>query len=292
MKCYKPKPVLIKQGERIRFLKWTKFMAEYNHQLIQWLPCGNCENCLLKRAKEWGERNYLESLSWQNKWFITLTYNDDNLKWKLGKPQLVRKDVTLFLKKIRNKGQKIKFFGSGELGTKTRRPHYHYIIYGLEINDLEVYKKNKSSYYYTSKWLNEIWGLGNALIADFSTETASYIARYTIKKKNIMEGEFLNQSNGIGKKYYQENKNDIYKYDKIAIKNNKGVYWAKPPRYYDKLYEKEEPDKYLEIKKMRMKNGKDFNDKYWEESDKNWTKMLADEKIIALDNMKKLRRKK
>ena len=43
------------------------------------LPCGHCLNCRLNYAKKWSQRCLLESKSWSENFFITLTYDDENL---------------------------------------------------------------------------------------------------------------------------------------------------------------------------------------------------------------------
>ena len=58
---------------------------------------------------------------------------------------------------------------------------------------------------------------------------------------------------GIGQIYYDKHKNEIYKYDEIIIKNKQGIISSKPPAYFDKLYEAEEPKKFKKIQEKRKK---------------------------------------
>ena len=62
---------------------------------------------------------------------------------------------------------------------------------------------------------------------------------------------------GIGENYYKKNKEEIYKNDQIIIRNKKGVHTCKPPKYFDKLLEKDDPKLYEQIKEKRRKQQKD-----------------------------------
>lgn len=80
-------------------------------------------------------------------------------------------------------------------------------------------------------------------------ETSAYTARYVMKKqigkdlnfykKLGVYPEFVRMSRkpGLARFYYEKNKYDIYRNDEIFIKNSKGVFAVKPPRYFDRLME-------------------------------------------------------
>lgn len=108
----------------------------------------------------WSQRCYLESLDYKDNYFVTLTYNDDNLpnpsndnfddEWSHFRHNstLSKRDIQLFLKKLRrhydynfnHKG--IRFLLVGEYGPKTNRPHYHAIFFNLPFFDLKKLRKN------------------------------------------------------------------------------------------------------------------------------------------------------
>nr|UQB76410.1 replication associated protein [Flumine microvirus 21] len=68
-----------------------------------------------------------------------------------------------------------------------------------------------------------------------------------------LQPEFNDMSRrpGIGKMHYEKYKNDIYKgkNSHVRVKGKK----TKPPRYYDKLYQRDVPPHYEEIKRERQK---------------------------------------
>jgi len=54
---------------------------------------------------------------------------------------------------------------------------------------------------------------------------------------------------GIGKTFYEKYKTDFFPSDECPVPG-RGVY-KKVPNYYDQLYQKTNPDTYLEIKRAR-----------------------------------------
>lgn len=100
--------------------------------LVRIVPCGQCMCCRINRTSSWNVRLLIESLSWDDVSFVTLTYDDAHLP---EDKSLHKRDLQLFLKRLRKNlnGRKIKYYACGEYGSKehTFRPHYHLIVYGL-----------------------------------------------------------------------------------------------------------------------------------------------------------------
>lgn len=258
---------------------------------IQQVPCGQCQDCRIKRSKEWAQRIILESQEYEHNYFITLTYDDDhlidNIEWSVSRldgelgftPFLNKNDFILFKKRLLERMRYkyghsgIRFFQCGEYGSKNGRPHFHAIFFNLPIPDLELVKSvslgGKSYCYYKSKMLEECWQKGFVMIGEVSWESASYVARYVVKKfhsegaKAYSElcnaydvpeqpGEFINMSRcpGIARRYYDENKDEFYKNDNIVLPNGRAV---QPARYFDKLFDIEFPEELANIKDERKR---------------------------------------
>lgn len=145
------------------------------------VPCGQCIGCRLERARQWQARLVHEAQFHVYRWFVTLTYSDENLP---PGGTLVKADFQKFMKRLRkNSGLRLRYFHCGEYGDTTKRAHYHAIIFGLPIPDLRPYSKNhRGDVIYTSETLEKVWGLGNCMIGSFSKESAGYVARYILKK--------------------------------------------------------------------------------------------------------------
>lgn len=68
------------------------------------LPCGQCIGCRLARSREWAIRCTHEAFMFDDKCFITLTYDNEHLPYsESGLPTLHREDLTLFLKRLRKR---------------------------------------------------------------------------------------------------------------------------------------------------------------------------------------------
>lgn len=242
------------------------------------IPCGRCIDCRLQYSRQWADRCMFESEYYKDSecWFLTLTYDDDHIMdigSDLFAGTLVKTDLSSFLKRLRRHceyhdiSDGIRFYACGEYGTKTFRPHYHVILYGLDLNEydkLSPWMKSKSGYWtWRSPLLEKLWKSGYVVVSPISWDTCAYTARYVMKKvgglsaddyiKNGVEPEFVVMSRkpGIGREYFDKNYKSIYEYDEVFIKSADGGRKGKPPKYFDKLYEHIEPEKYKDIKLTR-----------------------------------------
>ena len=220
-----------------------------------WRGCGKCPKCKARKQREWTLRGKLEALENKNQTlFITLTYNDKNLKkvvnFKENKfdfgASLNKKDCTDFIKRLRKyfDSKKIKYIMCGEYGEKSFRPHMHGIIYGL--NQLEL----------TQKILEDIWKKGNVKIDPvISVNQIAYVVGYINKKitdktskehyqlNNRIE-PFMRASKGLGLNWSKKNKEKWTKTLKTLINGNE----AQIPRYFiKKIFE-------AEGKKIKLEN--------------------------------------
>ena len=103
------------------------------------VPCGKCSECQKKKATSWGVRAYREFLfaPANSVRFVTITYDEDNVPYTpLGNKTLDSAQCKQFLKSLRQSlfrkfGIAIRFMCSGEYGSRTFRPHYHFLFYGI-----------------------------------------------------------------------------------------------------------------------------------------------------------------
>lgn len=173
------------------------------HDII--IPCGKCEFCKNAKRKDWAVRLALESKFHKDKFFLTLTYNDENLP---ENGTLVKSDLQKFFKRLRKfiAPTKIKYFAVGEYGEKSLRSHYHAIIYGWKPNDLEPINRSDTTNILTSKTLERIWGKGLVGIGTVNYTTCAYVAKYILKKAYNTDKEFY-EVTGLAPEFQVSSKN-------------------------------------------------------------------------------------
>lgn len=257
---------------KIKFLRnFESFENErsfYRHTLML-IPCGHCPSCRKDYARTWQARIMCESQYHEKSCFITLTYND---KYFLEKP--VKSHLRKFIKDVRNKfGNGIKFFGCGELGENTKRSHYHLILFGVDFQeDAVITQKRGLHYIYQSKTADELWYKGFVVIGDLDAGSAGYVAQYCDKKRLTDEdnGEFLIMSRGLGRQYFEDHKEEIFKSDYLYFNGNK----FKIPRYFCKLADKDFYYKFLADDYRERKKNVALNYRY------NMSRSLSEEEAV------------
>uniref|UniRef100_A0AAU8B0E5 Replication initiator protein n=1 Tax=Dulem virus 154 TaxID=3145631 RepID=A0AAU8B0E5_9VIRU len=249
------------------------------------IPCGKCIGCRLEYSRQWANRCLLELQYHKSAYFVTLTYDDLHAPetW-YGDPDtgeakraytLRKRDFQLFMKRLRKQtGQELRYFAAGEYGSKTFRPHYHAIIYGLELNDLEFYKVSELGFnYYNSPLVNRAWScynkdkrsitpLGFAVVAEVTWETCAYTARYTAKKNNTEGEDYFQSMNleppftlmsrrpGIGAQYFEDHP-ELFEHAYINVATEKGGRKFRSPKYFFNLLERENPALASDLKAQR-----------------------------------------
>ncbi len=261
------------------------------------LPCGQCIECRLARSREWANRCMLETKDHKNNYFITLTYDNENLPmgnaididtgetYEVG--TLKPKDLQDFMKRLRITWERkygiknIRYYACGEYGELYARPHYHAIIFGIPIFDLKPdHKSKKGNMNFRSDEIEKIWGKGRIAIGTVTWDSCAYTARYVMKKQTgkgkeeyyrVMgiEPEFVRMSRrpGIARNYYEKHKDEIYETDSIYIATRKGVQKARPSKYYDKLYDIDYHEELEKIKGNRKERASITQQQIWRSTD-------------------------
>lgn len=232
------------------------------------LPCGLCFGCRMDNSRMWALRMMHEARYHEDNYFITLTYADDALP---AGSDLDYRDLDLFWKKARHEFQTparpFKYFACGEYGDRTLRPHYHFAGFDFKIDDLRPFKQTASGWYFLSERLREVWKHGHVIVAPLDWDCAAYISRYVTKKMHGATKRYKDtfdpetgevhaytverafQSKGLGLPWYEANKDEVWNLDGCLFK---GQYLVKPPRYYYKRLQDEDPEKAALIRERRI----------------------------------------
>lgn len=324
MVCYRPIRALI-VGEtdsgkkKLRFVD-KNFDNTFNGKPIYeetLLPCGKCLGCTIERSRQWATRMMLELKYHEKACFITLTYNDENLPVSHyvdgnGEEQLsftlVKKHFQDFMKRLRRHYEplQIRFFACGEYGSKTRRPHYHAVLYGIDFSeDRQVWKTTDEGYIeYRSPTLEKIWPFGFSMIAEVNWNTCAYVSRYCTKKKygkqniyyqtfNILpEFNLMSRRPGLASQYFQEHGEEVYINQEIFLATAKGGLKVRPPAYFDRLYDIDHPEEMEEIKRARKEMAENANRLKLEKTSLNLFELLKVEERVMKEKLSSLRRDK
>lgn len=232
------------------------------------LPCGQCMECRIAKAREWSIRLLHESFLHERNCFITLTYDDEHLP---SNGSLNYDDCQKFLKRLRkfldeNFGRKIRFYACGEYGTMSMRPHFHLIVFGEDFSfDRKIWSVRHGNKLFRSASLERLWTYGYSSIGSVSYDSVMYVARYVTKKikgdiavfyYDGLEPEFARMSRrpGIGHDFVVKFSQDIYNFDEVIV----GKLKLRPPAYYDKLFADAHPVEFVAIKDRRFERSKEL----------------------------------
>lgn len=221
------------------------------------VPCGQCIGCRLERSRQWAMRCVHEASLYDDNCFITLTFDDKYLRVdkSLHKP-----DFQKFMKRLRKRVGKVRFYHCGEYGDKLERPHHHACLFGYNFPDRVLWNVRDNVKLYRSEILSELWPFGYSTIGDVTFESAAYVARYCMKKINgdkadayyagrVPEYTTMSRRPGIGLDWLKKFHADVYPDDKVVVR---GDVLCKPPKYYDDKYSEIDLTKEKFIDKLKL----------------------------------------
>lgn len=198
---------------------------------------------------------------------VTLTYDNRHLPVD---GSLVRDEFPRFVRRLRKRGAKVRYFHCGEYGDDLLRPHYHGCLFGHDFSDkLRCEPSRSGAPQFVSAQLDRVWGQGIAKIGELNFESAAYIARYVTKKVlgRAAEGHYsrvdyttgevvqvepefatMSRRPGIGAGWFEQFKNEVYPSDEVIVRARP----CRPPRYYDERLSEEELSA---LKARRLRDG-------------------------------------
>lgn len=150
------------------------------------VPCGKCAACLSRRKDDWIFRLKKEFYNSKYSVFVTLTYNDLSVPTSPdGTPSLRMADVSDFMKRLRKRiGTGVRFFGCGEYGKETNRPHYHLLLFNVP----ETVERD----------IRAAWPWGHIKVDTLTEGRIAYTCKYVLTSTQMHDGlPFTFGSNGM-----------------------------------------------------------------------------------------------
>ena len=228
------------------------------------IPCGKCLPCQKRRRTDWCLRLEHENITSDSALFITLTYDDVNLPFHYYKNQYQKDDkgkiidrwkikvdspypttnkihLQKYIKRLRYehkkyykksiaKPQNLRYYAVGEYGSKTTRPHYHILLFNMDINNLAP--------------LYNQWKHGHIMVGTVSPKSINYVTKYMHKdfdrEHDTREAPFslMSKKPIIGNTYLEEYGAWHIDNNQIITADSKGTTRRIPKAYLYKLWQK------------------------------------------------------
>lgn len=227
------------------------------------IPCGRCVGCLTDRARSWTVRILHESSLYEKNCFITLTFDDKFLPPN-GSLVAGGKDFRLFMRRLRKAlkavGQKVRFFHCGEYGDLLKRPHHHAVLFGFDFPDKVAMGGSGKNIFYSSEILRSLWPYGFSSVGELTEASAAYVAGYVVKKVlgagsrrhydgKVPEYVSMSRKPGIASDWIRLYGSDVYPDDFVVLKSGLKL---RPPRFYDSVFDRDNPSDFSVIKSRRI----------------------------------------
>lgn len=224
------------------------------------VPCGRCENCRKRRISNWSFRMMQEDKVSDTSYFLTLTYDCENVPLtKNGFMDISKRDLQLFFKRLRKQHDSngmqrkpLKYYAVGEYGGRFKRPHYHVLLFNGELEILigkrlaDQVKMGTIELDGKRAFMCDAWSprekpIGHITIGQVSEASVGYTMKYMSKPSVIplhrnddRTPEFSLMSKGLGESYLTKAMVKWYNADLenrqyCMIEGNKKI---SLPRYY------------------------------------------------------------
>ena len=232
------------------------------------VPCGKCLPCQKKRRSEWSLRLEHEYLFSESALFITLTYADAHIptvrkrfeNTYKGKyvstsyikiPTLNKKHVQDYIKRLRNEHVKyvtktlgcskkevklrsrpLRYYAVGEYGSKTRRPHYHLILFNMDVDNIAPVKNQ--------------WKYGMSDVGTVTAASINYVTKYMFKQFNRKTDKrtppfsLMSKKPIIGHDYIQNYGVHHIESESLEVRDQNGHVRRLPKAYLRRLFTNKE----------------------------------------------------
>lgn len=165
--------------------------------------CGGCYACRINKRRVWTGRILLESYFYPETSFVTLTYEDSHIPQIDGLQVLDKSHFKRFIREFGRTsfGPNFRWYGVGEYGDESMRPHYHFILFGVGVgwrNEIAyAWSEKIDKDHVTSKMVRDGRVLadgtkfrqmfGHITMEPLIAERAAYACGYVVKKMSASD---------------------------------------------------------------------------------------------------------
>lgn len=211
------------------------------------VPCGHCEDCIQRKRSDWTIRLLAEEKYCSNAYFVTLTYSDKFVPIENGYFHLKKSDLQNLFKRYRRQTDKkngkfasrvFKYYAIGEYGENTKRPHYHCILFNV---DIEIFIDCWRRIVERFGVVNYCEPIGMIHCGDVTKQSINYVTSYVINKYKYSKRKkyppFAIMSKGLGKAFVtRQMKKYFYNSFDTWITTEGGEKYAMPRYIKNKMF--------------------------------------------------------
>lgn len=198
--------------------------SSINHRYV---PCGQCYYCRQRKRYEWSCRSIMERLTWEHGYFITLTYNNDNLPSDGG---VSYEHADYFVDNLRKFFHQsdigFSYYLMSEYGGKSLRPHYHMHLF------------TDASFDFVKKAVDRFWTKGFIKYGTSTLKSILYTSAFHLipKEHNLPypKKNFHIFTRGLGKSFVDKHKKYYLEHDRKHFEFG-GFKFGLPPYIRDKF---------------------------------------------------------
>lgn len=154
----------------------------------------------------------------------------------------------------------------------------------------------------TGKWcVTPLTTRGLVIIGEVNWDTCAYTARYVMDKLKGPDANFyveqgveppfslMSRRPGIGRQYYDDH--DCYEYSYINVATPQGGKKFQAPKYFDRLLESDDPERFAEIKQRRKAFSQQWQEAKLAQTDLKYLDFLEVQEAAHEDRIKALERR-
>lgn len=214
--------------------------------------CGRCINCRINYTSMWSLRLIYELSTCNSASFLTLTYDSEHYPTDCG---LHKEDLQKFFKRLRINmkreyhefAPKLRYYACGEYGSKSKRAHYHAIVFGLDNFDDKQRDLVRKSWQFCEPWMFDKERGRQSGMQEVTPDDIAYVTGYVQKKLSgdLAKEEYGERlppfslcSQGLGLDFALKNKDRLITNGYTFFKGHK----VSIPRYFCQKFDVKKSD--------------------------------------------------